>query len=306
MFNNNEHKITPSQWSVMSLVVVSTAGSLLYRLLRHQHLGHSAAMFLGLPAVLAILLAAAPRPRSATGAIVKGLTLMLLVVAPLLGEGWICILIASPLFYAVGIGVGVAVDWQRRRKAATLSCVAVLLLPFSLEGVVPQWTFPRLQTVSVTRVVNASPAAVEQSLAHSPQLQTPLPLGMRLFPRPLAAWGDGLAVGDVRAVHFAGAEGHSPGDLRMKVVASGPGYVRTAPVDDASKLMQWAAWTGSDVEWKPLDATHTQVTWRLSFERELDPAWYFAPLERAVVREAAEYMIAANATPQREAGDGRR
>jgi hypothetical protein len=33
------------------------------------------------------------------------------------------------------------------------------------------------------------------------------------------------------------------------------------------------------------------------FERQLDPAWYFASLERAVVKQAAGYLIQANATP---------
>ncbi len=50
-------KVEPAQWRVIGLVVALTAGALLYKFLMHKQLGHSAAMFLGLPAVLAILLA---------------------------------------------------------------------------------------------------------------------------------------------------------------------------------------------------------------------------------------------------------
>ena len=99
-------KIEPAQWSVVAIAVAFAAGAFLYKLLMHERLGHSAAMFLGIPTVLAILLALAPKAKTATGGILKGITLALLVVAPWLGEGYLCILFASPLFYIVGIGVG--------------------------------------------------------------------------------------------------------------------------------------------------------------------------------------------------------
>jgi hypothetical protein len=73
-------------------------------------------------------------------------------------------------------------------------------------------------------------------------------------------------------------------------------------VSDGSKLTQWVRWDRSEVKWRAVDARHTMVTWRVGFERQLDPAWYFVPWERAAVHEAARYLIEANATP---AGDAR-
>jgi len=129
--------LAPSQYAVICLAIAFAAGSFLYRLLRHIHLGDSAAMFLGVPAVLAILVALTPKVKTVTGGIIKGITLALLIVAPLLGEGYLCILIAAPLFYAVGGIIGLIVDYVRRRKHATLGCIAVVLLPMCLEGVRP-------------------------------------------------------------------------------------------------------------------------------------------------------------------------
>ncbi len=293
-------KIQPAQWGVVAVIVAFAAGAFLYKLLMHEQLGHSAAMFLGVPAVLAILLALAPRAKTATGGILKGITLALLVVAPLLGEGYLCILMASPLFYVVGLVVGLAVDRQRRKRDATLSCVALFLLPMCLEGVIPQLTFNRTQSVEVRSVIPAPAGAVELALAQGLNVNAPLPLGLRVgFPRPLRAWGEGLAIGDTRTIHFAGAEGDPPGDLLMRVEERHPGYARFETVSDASKLTQWVRWTSSEVEWKALDEGHTTVTWRIDFERQLDPAWYFTPWERAAVREAAAYLIAADATPAR-------
>jgi hypothetical protein len=295
-------RIEPASWWLIALVIALTVGAVLYRILKHDELIHSAAMFLGVPAVLAILLALTPKAKTLTGGIVKGITLFLLIVAPLLGEGYLCILIASPIFYLVGIIVGLLADSQRKRRNATLSCVAVVFLPMCLEGVLPQLTLNRDQIVESTAVVNAPAAAVEATLAQSPSLQTPVPAWLKVgFPRPLAAYGSGLKVGAMRTVHFAGAEGDPPGDLVSRVAESRPNSIRMETVSDSTKLTQWVRWQSSEVEWRAIDARHTAVTWRVHFARELDPAWYFIPWERFTVRQAARYMIEANATPRQEA-----
>jgi hypothetical protein len=139
---------------------------------------------------------------------------------------------------------------------------------------------------------------VEQQLAQSPRTNTPLPFALRVgFPQPIKAWGDGLAIGSLRTIHFTGAEGDPPGDLVMRVTERRDGYARFETISDGSKLTQWIRWNGSEVEWRSLDPNHTQVTWRIHFDRQLDPAWYFTPWERAVVGEAAKYLIDANAIP---------
>jgi hypothetical protein len=220
------------------------------------------------------------------------------------GEGYLCILMASPLFYSVGLVVGSLVDSARKRRLAgrgtTLSCVAIVLLPMCLEGVVPGMNFDRAQTVGVTRVVDAPAGAVQEAMAESPRVGVVLPRFLRIgFPRPLEATGAGLDEGDVRRIHFSGAEGDPAGDLVMRVAERRAGYVRFETVSDASKLTQWVRWDGSEVEWRAIDAGHTRVTWTIHFERQLDPAWYFAPWERAAMRDAAKYLIEANATPAR-------
>jgi len=291
-------KTNAAQWWVISLTFAFTAGGILYHLLMRDGFGHTALMFLGIPAVLAIVLALTPKAKSATGGILKGITLALLIIAPLLGEGYLCILMASPLFYVCGIVVGVVVDERRSKRGIRLSCVALVLLPMSLEGVVPALSFNRTQTVEVSRVVNAPADAVEHRLALSPDITVPLPAPLRIgFPRPLAAWGEGLEIGALRTIHFSGAEGDPEGDLTMRATAREPGMVRFQAVSDKSKLTQWIAWDSSEVRWKQIDATHTEVTWRVQFERQLDPAWYFTPLERGAIHEAAKYLIEANATP---------
>jgi hypothetical protein len=296
--SNKSHKIEPAQWTVSALAIAIAAGALLYRYLTRHAYWQSSAMFIGLPTALAVLLALTPKARTVTGGIMKGITLFLLIAAPLLGEGWLCILIASPLFYLVGAIVAAVCDWHSKNRGTRLSCVVFVLLPLSLEGVVPQLTIHRSQTVKVTKTVSASTDAVERSLAESPRVSVPVPAWIsKGFPQPLAAWGSGLTVGDRRTIHFAGAEGDPPGDVVMRVSEHRRGYVRFETVSDSSKLTQWLKWTSGEVDWKAIDAQHTLVTWTVHFNRQLDPAWYFVPWERAAVHEAAVYLILANATP---------
>lgn len=295
--------IRPAQWYYLALIAAAVVFAILYNLLVLKDLNHSGLMFIGLPAVLAVILALTPKAKTVTGGIMKGMALSLLVLAPLLHEGLICILIVSPLYFGIGLIVGLTLDHQRKHRNATLSCLAVMLMPLALEGTTPDFTLPREEAASVTRIVDAPAAAVAASLAQSPRLDLPLPGILRIgFPIPLSASGAGSAIGDTRRIHFSAAESVPAGDLLVRITQSDPGHLRTEVVENNTKLASWLLWTTSDVTWHPLDPTHTEVTWTMTFRRQLDPVWYFAPMQRAAVRQAAAYMIATNATPKQMVG----
>jgi hypothetical protein len=40
-----------ARWTIVTMTIALTAGAVLYRVLLHEHLGQTAAMFLGIPAV---------------------------------------------------------------------------------------------------------------------------------------------------------------------------------------------------------------------------------------------------------------
>jgi hypothetical protein len=292
-----EKRLSPAQWNAIWLILAVAVGSTLYRLIVWRKLEQTSLLFIGIPTVLAILVTLTSKAKTVKGSIAKGITLALLMSGPLLGEGFICILMAAPLFYLVGLAAGAAVDAKNKKRNTTLTCVALFLLPMSFEGTSPQLSWNREETVSVSEIVSANVDAVEQAVSQSPRTDLPLPYYLRLgFPRPTQAQGSGLEAGSTRTIHFAGGEGH-PGDLVMRVEESRPGYVRFVAVADHSKIAHWLDWEASEVQWQALDARHTRVTWTLNFKRRLDPAWYFGPWERYAGRLAAEYLIHANATP---------
>jgi len=288
-----------AQQRLVIVILAVTFASLFYRMTVFKHLEQTSLLFVGIPAAVAILVSLTPAAKTVTGSILKAMTIALLISGILLGEGFICILMASPLFYAVGIIVGRVIDAsQKKNNRTTMTCLLLAaFVPMSLEGTKPQLSFPREESVAVERVVSASAAEVTAALAQSPRTDGKLPLYLSMgFPRAVGATGAGLRPGDLRVIHFAGGEG-KPGDLVMQVAESRQGLVRFVALSDKSKVAHWLAWRGATVEWTAVDPTHTRVRWQLDFRRDLDPAWYFRTWERYAVGLAAEYLIENNATP---------
>lgn len=299
---NERSQDSAGRWIVVGIAVVMAAGSLLYRLLVLNRLEQTAALFIGLPAVLAILIALTPSPKSATGVIFKAMTLLLLLSGILLGEGFICILMAAPLFYLVGFVIGLLIDSaekrrQRRLGARLYGLILLPFLPLSLEGVVPALSFSRAEEVTVERLVRAGAESVERSLSSAPVFDKPLPLFLQFrFPGPEATWGEGLEPGAYRAVRFTEAE-EPPGILVLRVTDRSPGFVRFEAESDTSMIAHWLDWRRVDIRWESVSPGVTRVRWTLRYERRLDPAWYFGPWERYAVRLAAGYLIDTAATP---------
>jgi hypothetical protein len=297
--------------TVAAIAIALGVGSLVYRLLHATDLSQSAALFIGIPSLMAFLaafVAVRLHAESFVGITLKTITIGLLLAGPILGEGFICVLLAAPLFYTVGILIAVAFQGMRRfarsrRHASTLGLLVLPMLAFSLEGVLPALTLPRHETSVAERTLVASPEMVEAALSQSPHFDAPLEglLGIG-FPRPATASGRGLAVGDRRVVTFA-TRGGRQRDLVMEVAASGAGWVRFQPVSDATKIAEWLGWQSADVSWTDLGDGHTRVRWALTYERRLDPAWYFGPWEAVVTTLAADYLIQSAATPAHPSGD---
>jgi hypothetical protein len=289
---------SPAQWALVGLIVALALAAGLYRLLHFAQIDQTAALFIGLPTILAIALTLTPRAKSATGMIMKGLTIALLLSGIATGEGFICIVMAAPIFYLIGGLVGYSVDRDRRRfREGGGRMYSFALLPvalMSLEGVTPSLSLPAQMTVSATSVVAASAAALEAKLSASPSFSKRLPAFLSIgFPRPNSAVGSGLDVGDERTMTYPGRASR----LVFKVVERRKGYVRFHLVRDTSPVSKWLSWTDAEVRWAPVQDGRTRVTWVLRLTRRLSPAWYFVPLESYGGTVTAQYLIDALATP---------
>jgi hypothetical protein len=295
-----------TQWAVAATILAITVAVVLYRILVWKHLEQSSALFIGIPAVLAMILVLTPRAKTTIGLICKVTAIALLLSGIFLGEGFICIVMASPIFFAVAIVIGliihIARDLAKSSKSTTLTSLVLIgaFTGMSLEGTRPMFSFPQEQEVAVTKTLPVSANAVEDALASTPAFGRALPPFLQLkFPRPTEVQGSGLKIGDQRVIHFAGGEG-KPGDLVMEVVERSAGHVRFHALSDRSKIAHWMTWQDAEVSWKETAPGRTAVEWKIRFRRELSPAWYFSPWERYAVRLAAGYLIDTAATPKKE------
>jgi hypothetical protein len=293
--------ITDEQWKLVGFILFFFLVSISLRVIYTHKLETTSVMFIGLPAGLAIFMSLLPRSKSAIGSAMKGTTIGLLISAILFGEGVICVLMAAPIAYFIAAIIGVAADASRKTQHPGAQCIVwIIAAVMSFEGTSGKLSLSRDEAIRVERTVAATPAEVEAALSATPAFHTGLPLYFRLgFPKPVEARGSGLQIGDQRIIHFAGGEGH-PGDETFTVAARTNSAVTFHPQGDTSHIAHWLAWQESLVQWTPIDANHTRVSWTLRFRRGLDPAWYFRPSERYAARLAAGYLIDNLATPLRE------
>lgn len=284
-------QVSPYLW----LCLAAGIASVLYRVLVLGQKEQTALMFIGLPTALAMLITVLPRSTSATGMIMKGITLFLLLLGILLIEGFICILMAAPFFYGVGFIIGIFADkarvkreFQKRMRVVVLPVLALM----SLEGITGLLSFPRDEVVTVSQEVSLTPAAARERLARGPEfVLSELPPFLKLgFPAPQHIAGGGLEIGDKWLIHFAGGEG-KPGDLSAEVIESGPSSIRVARLSDTSHIAHWLDW--KEAEWAIVPSgMGSRVTLTMRYRRLLDPAWYFKPIERYGVKKAGEYFLA--------------
>ena len=274
---------------LLALVVASLA----FRILNGIGLHHSSLLFIGIPAILAWVLAAGEPPKTATGSVMRTTTLALLISWIFLGEAFICVLMAAPIFYLIA-GL---VAWAKTAGSRPTKLLPVLLVPLALEGTTPALSTSRDREAVAEAIVAADIDQVRARLAETPRFDRELPLFFRLgFPTPRHPAGEGLQVGAPRSVMFA-HEGHHSGTLSLKVVESTPTRVRFAAVSDDSYLTHWLRWREAVVEPQPVGRGQTRVRWTLRYSRRLDPSWYFDPLERYGVSLAAQYLLDDLTTP---------
>lgn len=286
----------------VSVCLVFAATSVGYRILVLGELEQTSLMFIGLPTMLAMGLGVTPRSRTATGMILKGSILFLLLLGVLFIEGVICILMALPLVLLVGVIVGAIIDSNRKRNLNIdnplwwkdkMNCsVLASLALVSLEGVSESLSFARDEVVQVTGVWEGTGAEAKQKLAQPNFDLDELPTFLKLgFPLPQSIHGEGLEVGSVWQVHMAGGEGE-PGDVKVVVKESSDQKVRFRLVKDTSHIAHWLHWRDITWEFKEGDEPNkTEVTMTIEYDRLLDPAWYFKPVERYGVRKAGEYFL---------------
>jgi hypothetical protein len=252
----------------------------------------SAMVFVGLPALLALVIVLSPPAKNIHGKTFKAVSLSLLLCGAMVREGIICILMAAPLVYFVAHVVAAMMD---KPPAKRTYAVVPIALAVGLEGFIPGLRVVPDQTVTVTRTVALAPEVVAQRIATGPDFANAShPLVLAMSPLPGHVTGRGIEVGDGWDFAFHG-DNHGPGGellVRVAGIQRGQtgGRVDFAVVSDTSVVHRWLTWTGAELAWSGAPG-RTAVTLTLHFTRALDPSWYFGPIEQFMVGSAGDVIL---------------
>ena len=296
--------LTIRQWRQLGFVFVLGVIGIFAHTLRSKELFDSAALYVGLPFLLALGMCILPKAKSHVGATFKGITIAILLAFPVLQEGVICMLMASPLLYIVGLLLAWSNDRHKKKQKGSklqLAAVTSVLALASIEGVHEKTSFPRNNTAEYSQVLEASIGDVRKKLASTPDFKETRPVYMRIFPLAVKTSGSGLNVGDERKLDYIYKKwiftNEKSGSTVFRITESTGNYIRFDIPHDKSYLSSYLTWQSSEVFLIPINENRTKVTWRLSYTRKLDPVWYFGPMQHHYVTQAAKALVDNVANP---------
>ncbi|MEE6259275.1 SRPBCC family protein [Plantactinospora sonchi] len=253
----------------------------------------SALLFVGLPVLLAVVLAMTPA-RTAHGRVFLFTTVCLLLASVALQEGAVCVILAAPLVYGVVHGTTALIHWWR---SANRPYYAVAVLPLLLAGGVEGSTdglrIDPEQSVQVVRRITLPADQFAERIAAGPKPVPVRSVPLRLLgvPLPRQVSGDGLAVGDRWVFAYHGSSHGPGGHLVVEVERAEPGRIGFRFTEDTSITARWVTWRRAELNWRAVDSGQTEVRVTAAYQRGLDPSWYFGPVQDALMHEGAGHLL---------------
>lgn len=285
-----ENQETPQESTTPLYVIIGVlaAASITYRLTQYSEFSNSSILFVGLPAILAILVInSGGTPKTTLGLVFKVITLFLLISSIILGEGIVCVLISAPIFYFVGFVIAKAYDYLNKKDTDKVN--VLILVPIAVLLAQPLGINKESEH-SVSASVTYHRPLYLQALAATPDLSAGLPTFLKIgFPSPQTVIGTGLQIGDQREIGFLSST-KGLGHLILEVEQIDTHNVRFAIASDNTHIGRWLSWKSINVHIDEQEGQST-ITWTSDFACELGPQWYFEPIQKYAVQVMNEHLI---------------
>lgn len=305
MENSSVKKDNRKKYWLIILALI-TVFSLTFRLLNKYDFHTSSLVYIGLPMLITLILLLSTRPSDRGGWKMKYLyhtrsaLIVMLGSSVVLFEGFLCVLMFMPIYFGVVFIVFLVecayrtTDAKLGKKSPVHILPAVLLFS-SLEGVTPSLSFDRYNEVSATKNVNLSTEQIRDNLMTPMLLGDDMPVFLSLFPMPYKVDAETLSEGDVHRSYFKYnrwlVTNTHEGYLDLKLSEVSENLILTEVVENTSYFSHYLDLHGWVIKLEPITDTYTKVTLTASYDRKLDPAWYFGPLERFGIEQTAKYLI---------------
>lgn len=291
--------------NAVAWILLVGAASIAVRLLIQYDFDTSALLYVGIPYVisLAIVLYRPVKTNEKLWHQFRDHSLTALSVflasSIVLFEGFVCVVFFLPIYFLV-VSIGFAILWigatiDRRNGSTHAFALPVLLLATSLEGTTESLTVPRDSYVVVTKISNLSATQLMDNIARPFDLQKDRHWMLSVFPMPYEIEAGSLNPGDVHLVrtryHRWFFTNTHEGELHLQIVDVQADRIRTKFVHDSTFFASYLTPLGTEITLTEIGPAQTEISLRIDYQRKLDPAWYFHPLQQYGVARMAEFLI---------------
>ena len=289
-----------SSW--LALITLIGAFVLLSRLLYYTGSFHTGLLYIAIPYGLSLLLYyLTPYKKAETWKRrfwnnLRSCLIVILASSIFLMEGYVCVIMAMPLFLIIILfSLFTTFIWNTYGKKSPKSYLlpAVMIIA-SLEGTTPEFTFNRYNEVSYSQVVDLDIDTIKAKIENPIQFQGNRHWILSIFPMPTYVGTVNLAKGHVRKYDFVYhrwfVTNTKVGSLDVIFEKVSDRHIKTK-IKDTSYIKGYLALHGTEFELEPINERQTRVTLTVSFDRMLDPIWYYQPLERFAVEKGIKYFL---------------
>jgi len=264
-------------------------------------LGHSALLYMLIPYGVSLLIAAM---RSDAIADTDGkkyfrhmatALLVFLATSIVLREGFVCVIFFFPIYFII-----VTLAYAFRSSAGDETklrsvVVPVFIVLFSLEGTSNFLSLERSSSVRVSKVSSLSVDEIKANLAMPFDLDKRRHWMLSVFPMPYHIEAGSLNTGDIHKIktryHRWFFTNTHEGEAQLLIAHVGPRAIRTKLLNDTTYFSSYLKLHGTKIEFQPIETGGTEITLQIDFDRKLDPAWYFQPVQKFGVSKMAEFLI---------------
>lgn len=296
-----------TRWWLL-LLGCALVGGLIVRGLNQTAWSGTALMYLGLPWLVAVLLALVPEADAYKAdespgkkPILRGSIIVMLGSSFLLGEGFICVLFFLPIYlFVVAVMIGIFRMIKRRTKPDSklqpIHLTPLLIGLLALEGTHPDLSFERVGSVTVEQATSLDRSQLWANLHEPMVLNRSVSTGLsKLFPQPYQIDIDTYELGAVHKVHYRYARwlwtNVHEGVLTLEIDKRSCDAISARVIDNTSYLANYLDIQRISLRFAGQPDEPTKVSIRIDYRRTLDPAWYFTPLIQMALRGSVSYLI---------------
>ena len=227
-------------------------------------------------------------------------TIVMLASSALLFEGFLCVLFFMPIYYlvvAAGFAFSALADRHDGDGNGGLRAwgIPAILLLLTAEGLLDTTTVERRREATHVAILDGSAAELQANMARPIAFQDDRHWFLSIFPLPTRVEAGTLRSGDIHRLHFVYrrwfvANLHE-GEMAIRIDEVSPQRIRTSILRNDSYLSHYMRIDGTEVRFRDVGGGRTEVALTVRYQRLLDPAWYFGPMQQLAARQSARYLI---------------